>query len=69
MTRKDAAGLSEQAKMELIFTPGLSTADQVTAISGRGVGMDIVRANIERIGGVIAFGETSRAGLPLDACR
>ena len=65
MTRKDAAGLSEQAKMELIFTPGLSTADQVTAISGRGVGMDIVRANIERIGGVIALASEPGRGLTL----
>ena len=37
----------------LIFQAGLSTAKEVTAISGRGVGMDVVRANIERIGGVV----------------
>ena len=45
--------LSERARLELIFSPGLSTADQVTAISGRGVGMDVVRSNVERIGGSI----------------
>lgn len=37
----------------LVFEPGLSTAEAVTSISGRGVGMDVVRANIERIGGVV----------------
>lgn len=45
--------LSERERCALIFAPGLSTADAVTAISGRGVGMDVVRANIERIGGTI----------------
>jgi len=45
--------MSPQQKMALIFSPGLSTASEVTAISGRGVGMDVVRANIERIGGLI----------------
>jgi two-component system chemotaxis sensor kinase CheA len=40
----------------LIFEAGLSTAKQVTAISGRGVGMDVVRSNIERIGGVVEVG-------------
>jgi len=57
-----AAGLaseSEIAKMsqaqihEFIFTPGFSTADKVTEVSGRGVGMDVVRNNIDQIGGVI----------------
>ena len=46
----------------LIFSPGLSTADEVTAISGRGVGMDVVRANIERIGGVVDFDSAARPG-------
>lgn len=45
--------LSNQQKTALIFEAGLSTAKQVTAISGRGVGMDVVRANIERIGGIV----------------
>jgi two-component system chemotaxis sensor kinase CheA len=40
-------------KLELIFAAGLSTAQAVTAISGRGVGMDVVRANVERIGGTV----------------
>jgi two-component system chemotaxis sensor kinase CheA len=45
------AEMSREQKIELIFEPGLSTADAVTAISGRGVGMDVVRSNIERFGG------------------
>jgi len=49
----EVTGLSERARLELIFAPGLSTADHVSAISGRGVGMDVVRSNIERIGGSI----------------
>lgn len=65
MSAQDANQLSEQAKMELIFTPGLSTAQQVTAISGRGVGMDIVRANIERIGGVISLVSEPGRGLTI----
>jgi len=62
-TKAVAAGLISQAELdamsrarvlELIFEPGLSTAEQVSAISGRGVGMDVVRSNVERIGGSIA---------------
>src|SRR3546814_4416332 len=45
--------LSHAQRIALIFQAGLSTAQEVTAISGRGVGMDVVRANIERIGGVV----------------
>src|SRR5262249_660945 len=39
--------------MGLIFTPGFSTADKVTNVSGRGVGMDVVKTNVERIGGTV----------------
>ena len=45
--------MSERRKLYLIFEPGLSTAEAVSAVSGRGVGMDVVRANIERVGGSI----------------
>jgi two-component system chemotaxis sensor kinase CheA len=45
--------LTASQKTALIFEAGLSTAKEVTAISGRGVGMDVVRANIERIGGIV----------------
>ncbi len=45
--------MTRQQKLELVFEPGLSTADAVSGVSGRGVGMDVVRANIERVGGTI----------------
>jgi two-component system chemotaxis sensor kinase CheA len=53
ITAVRAAALGESEKNALIFEAGLSTAREVTGISGRGVGMDVVRANIERIGGVV----------------
>lgn len=55
-----ASTLSPQARLDLIFAPGLSSRDAATEVSGRGVGMDVVRANIESIGGRIAL--TSRSG-------
>ena len=57
--------LPEPAKLALIFEPGLTTKDEVTAISGRGVGMDVVRANIEQIGGRIELDSTPGKGLSL----
>ncbi|MGF7169528.1 two-component system chemotaxis sensor kinase CheA [Sphingobium xanthum] len=60
-TPVDAATLSDAEKLNLIFHAGLSTAAKVTSVSGRGVGMDVVRANIEQIGGVI--GITSASGI------
>jgi two-component system chemotaxis sensor kinase CheA len=48
-----AAQLSPREQLGLIFEAGLSTAKAVTAISGRGVGMDVVRSNVERIGGIV----------------
>lgn len=50
---EQAARLSEQEALRLIFLPGFSTAKQVTSLSGRGVGMDVVRTNIEKINGTI----------------
>lgn len=51
--KDDAPQLSHRDQLALIFEAGLSTAKEVTAISGRGVGMDVVRSNIERIGGIV----------------
>ncbi|MEA2721784.1 MAG: two-component system, chemotaxis family, sensor kinase CheA [Candidatus Eremiobacteraeota bacterium] len=48
----EGARLSDREIIELIFTPGFSTADQVTDVSGRGVGMDVVKKNILRLKGV-----------------
>jgi two-component system chemotaxis sensor kinase CheA len=53
LTKEDAAQLAQREQLALIFEAGLSTATQVTAISGRGVGMDVVRSNVERIGGIV----------------
>lgn len=47
------ARMNERDALNLIFLPGLSTAEQITNVSGRGVGMDVVRTNIERINGTI----------------
>lgn len=49
----ELAGMSEAQIQRFIFHPGFSTAAQVTSVSGRGVGMDVVRTNIEKIGGTI----------------
>ncbi len=53
VSAEQAARLSDRDAAQLIFAAGLSTADKVTNISGRGVGMDVVKTNIERIGGTI----------------
>jgi two-component system chemotaxis sensor kinase CheA len=66
-----AERLSEQEAVELIFLPGLSTARTLTDISGRGVGMDIVKSTVDRMGGHIAIqsavgkGSTFSITLPL----
>jgi two-component system, chemotaxis family, sensor kinase CheA len=60
-----ADALSPAQRHALIFEPGLSTAGEVTAISGRGVGMDVVRANIERIGGVVELDSRKGQGVRL----
>ena len=51
ISRDQARGMTDRQVRQLIFSPGLSTAERVTDISGRGVGMDVVKTNIERIGG------------------
>jgi two-component system, chemotaxis family, sensor kinase CheA len=52
-TEAEIAAKSEAEICNLIFAPGFSTASQITNISGRGVGMDVVRANMEQIGGTV----------------
>ena len=49
----ELVGMSNQQIQQFIFKPGFSTATKVTSVSGRGVGMDVVRTNIEKIGGTI----------------
>lgn len=60
-----AASLTPEAAAQLIFSPGLSTAHEVTEISGRGVGMDVVRANVERLGGAITLDNRPGIGLAI----
>ena len=60
VTAERGARLSDREVTHLIFHPGFSTADKVTNVSGRGVGMDVVKTNIEKIGGTVDI--TTRAG-------
>jgi two-component system chemotaxis sensor kinase CheA len=53
VTLDQAAVMSDREVFNLIFLPGFSTADKVTNVSGRGVGMDVVKTNIEKIGGSV----------------
>ena len=52
-TEAELAGMDDARIARFIFHPGFSTADKVTAVSGRGVGMDVVKTNVEKIGGTI----------------
>ncbi len=58
----ELAGMSDAQIQAFIFRAGFSTAAQVTAVSGRGVGMDVVKTNIERIGGAIALDSVAGQG-------
>ncbi|MDD2942160.1 MAG: chemotaxis protein CheA [bacterium] len=53
LTEASARSLSHHDALQLIFLPGLSTAETVTNVSGRGVGMDVVKSNIEKLGGSV----------------
>ena len=58
----EGARLSDREAANLIFLPGLSTAEKITNVSGRGVGMDVVKTNIERIGGTADIQSSPGAG-------
>jgi two-component system chemotaxis sensor kinase CheA len=70
-TREEVQKLSDAEAQRLVFEPGFSTASEVTAVSGRGVGMDVVRTNVEGVGGTVDLssrpgkGTTVRLLLPL----
>ena len=57
--------MTEQQIHQFIFKAGFSTATTVTSVSGRGVGMDVVRTNIEKIGGTVEMKSRTRQGLGL----
>ena len=59
ISQEQADRMSEQEAVQLIFSPGLSTAEKLSDVSGRGVGMDVVRANVEKINGSVEV-ETRR---------
>ena len=59
---EQAAQLTEWESLRLIFLPGFSTAEKVTSISGRGVGMDVVKTNIEKISGSVDLSNRPNAG-------
>jgi len=61
-TESELAQMSEREILRFIFAPGFSTAQQVTAVSGRGVGMDVVKTNIEKIGGTVELASTPGKG-------
>ncbi|MGC1513393.1 MAG: chemotaxis protein CheA [Acidimicrobiales bacterium] len=71
ITADQAGRMSEREMLNLIFLPGFSTAATVTNVSGRGVGMDVVKTNIERIGGTVDVlsevgrGTTFKVKIPL----
>lgn len=65
LTPDRAETLTWAQKLALVFEPGLSTANAVSAISGRGVGMDVVRSNVERIGGLVDIESRPCQGLRL----
>jgi two-component system chemotaxis sensor kinase CheA len=71
ITAAAAARMSDREALNLVFAPGFSTAETVTNVSGRGVGMDVVKTNIEKISGlvdvqsVVGQGTTIRIKIPL----
>jgi two-component system chemotaxis sensor kinase CheA len=69
ITREQALSLSTQDAIALIFQPGLSTKSEISEVSGRGVGMDVVRTNIQNLGGQIdlssAIGEGTKLSVHL----
>jgi len=70
-TSEQAARMTEREIFNMIFLPGFSTAEKVTNVSGRGVGMDVVKTNVEKIGGTVDVqsspgrGTTVRVKIPL----
>jgi two-component system, chemotaxis family, sensor kinase CheA len=62
LSESDLAAKSDSEIGNLIFTPGFSTATRVTSVSGRGVGMDVVRANVEQIGGTVDLKSVHKVG-------
>ncbi len=65
ISEDEAADMTEREAIQLILRPGFSTAESVTNISGRGVGMDVVKSNVEKIGGTLEIQSVSGQGTTL----
>ncbi len=65
ISAQQSSKLSDREIVNLVFLPGFSTAEQVSNVSGRGVGMDVVKTNIEKIGGTVDLGSVSGQGTTL----
>jgi len=65
VTEEQAAVMSEHEALQMIFLPGFSTAAEVTHLSGRGVGMDVVKNNVERVGGTVEIESNEGLGTVL----
>ena len=65
VTAEAAATMTDREALQLIFEPGFSTAREVTSVSGRGVGMDVVRTNVEQAGGRVEIESRAGAGTTL----
>ena len=62
ITAESAAGISESQAFELIFLPGVTTAEEINYVSGRGVGMNIVKTAVERQQGTISISSEAQKG-------
>jgi len=62
VTREAAAAMSQQEAIELLFRPSFSTADKITGLSGRGVGLDVVKTKIEQLGGIVEVESSDNKG-------
>ena len=65
VTTEQAARMGEREALNLVFLPGVSTAQKVTNVSGRGVGMDVVKTNVEKIGGTVDIHSVAGQGTTL----
>jgi len=65
LSQDQAARLTDREAFQLVFAPGFSTAEKITNVSGRGVGMDVVRTNIEKIGGTVDLSSKPGEGTTL----
>ncbi|MBN1910153.1 MAG: chemotaxis protein CheW [Pirellulales bacterium] len=66
ITPEQARDMSDREALRLIFHPGFSMAEKVTDVSGRGVGMDVVKTNIEKLGGAVGIETTPGKGTTID---